>query len=365
MAAGAETRGRVVFETITSRALRDNPLGDPATRKLPVYLPPGYDANEKRYPVLVALAGFTGSGPMMLNRSGWGESLDARLDRLYRERRIGPMIVVMPDCFTRLGGSQYLDSAATGRYARHLVREIVPLVDRRFRTLASGRHRGIFGKSSGGYGALMHAMARPEVFGAVACHSGDMAFEYCYAADFPKLLRQLDQHGGVRGFVRAFESAPRKTHDLIGAMNVLAMAACYSPHRRRPLRIALPFEVRTGAYDQTVWRRWLRHDPLRLVPARAAALRRLRLLFFDCGRRDEFNLLWGARQFRAALQQRGIRHRYEEFDDGHMDISYRLDRSLPLLWRAIRPPAGGGRSAGAAGRRRSHRAGRKQRGSRG
>ena len=339
MASNVEPRGRVVFSTITSRALRSNALGDPAERQLPVYLPPGYDASERRYPVLFALAGFTGSGPMMLNRSAWGEPLDQRLDRLIRERRIGPMIVVMPDCFTRYGGSQYVDSALTGRYGRYLTREIVPFVDRHFRTLASGRHRGIFGKSSGGYGALMHAMARPELFGAVACHSGDMAFEYCYGPDFPKLLRQLDQHGGVRGFVRAFERAQRKSHDLIGAMNILAMAACYSPDRRRPLGIALPMDANTGAIDAAVWRRWLRYDPLRLVAARAAALRRLRLLFFDCGRRDEFNLLWAARQFRARLQQLGVPHRYEEFDDGHMDISYRLDRSLPLLWRAVRPEA--------------------------
>jgi len=354
VAVGAGPRGRVVIETIASRALRNNPLGDPSVRQLPVYLPPGYDAGERRYPVLVALAGFTGSGPMMLNRSGWGESLDARLDRLGRERRIGPMIVVMPDCFTRYGGSQYLDSAATGRYAHHLVREIIPFVDRRFRTLPAARHRGIFGKSSGGYGALMHAMLHPDVFGAVACHSGDMAFEYCYAADFPKLLRQLEQHGGVRGFVRAFESAPRKTHDLIGAMNVLAMAACYSPNRHRPLGIALPVDPGTGAYDHAVWRRWLRHDPLRLAPERAASLRRLRLLFFDCGRRDEFNLLWGARQFRDILRRRGVAHRYEEFDDGHMDISYRLDRSLPLLWKAIRPPAASAREPARSrgGRRR-------------
>ena len=345
MASHVEPRGRVVFATITSRVLRNNPLGDPAERQLPVYLPPGYDAAERRYPVLYALAGFTGSGPMMLNRSAWGESLDARLDRLHRERRIGPMIVVMPDCFTRLGGSQYVDSAATGRYGSHLGREIVGFVDRHFRTLASARHRGIFGKSSGGYGALMQAMARPEVFGAVACHSGDMAFEYCYAPDFPKLLRQLEQHGGVRGFVRAFERAPRKTHDLIGAMNVLAMAACYSPDRRRPLGFALPMDAATGAIDAAVWQRWLRYDPLRLAQSRAAVLRRLRLLYFDCGRRDEFNLQWGARQFRAQLRRLGVPHRYEEFDDGHMDISYRLDRSLPYLWRAIRPESRRARAA--------------------
>jgi enterochelin esterase family protein len=138
---------------------------------------------------------------------------------------------------------------------------------------------------------------------------------------------------------------------MIGAINILAMAACYSPNpRRRGLGFDLPFDPRTGALDVTVWRRWLAHDPLRMLPRHAAALRRLRLLFLDCGRRDEFHLLWGARQMTAALRARGVRHVYEEFDDGHMDISYRFDRSLPLLWDAVRP-----RAPSAAVRRRRSR----------
>jgi len=336
--ARASQRGRIVHLEVRSRALRGNALGDPAVRRLPVYLPPGYDdAPERRYPVLYALAGFTGRGAMMLNATGWGESLDARLDRLHATGAIGPMLVAFPDCFTRYGGSQYVDSSAVGRYATHLVDEIVPLVDRTLRTLPAARHRGIFGKSSGGFGALVHGMWRPDVFGAVACHSGDMGFEYCYLMDFPKLLQAIERHGGVTQFWRAFETAPRKTGDMIGAVNILAMAACYSPNpRRRPLPFDLPFDARTGTLDRAVWRRWLAYDPLRMLPRRAAALRRLQLLFLDCGRRDEFNLLWPARQMAQALRAHAVRHVYEEFDDGHMDISYRFDRSLPLLWRAVR-----------------------------
>jgi enterochelin esterase family protein len=347
--------GRVVHLDVQSRVLRGNPLGDPWRRRLPVYLPPGYDDTAPaRYPVLYALTGFTGRGAMLLNTTNWGEPLDARLDRLQAEGRIGPMIVVLPDCFTRYGGSQYVNSSAVGDYADHLLHEIVPLVDRTLRTLPLARHRGIFGKSSGGYGAIVHGMMHPEVFGAVACHSGDMAFEYCLFPDFPKLLQQIERHGSAPAFLRAFEAAPRKTNDLIAAINIFAMAACYAPNRRaRPLGFDLPFDPRTGAVDAGVWRRWLAHDPLRMLPRRVAALRRLRLLFLDCGRRDEFHLLWGARQMTAALRARGIRHVYEEFDDGHMDISYRYDRSLPHLWEAVRPRARSPRAAGRARRRRN------------
>lgn len=337
--------GRVVRAELRSRCLRGNPLGDPATRVLPVYLPPGYDDSPARYPVLYALAGFTGRGAQMLNVTGWGESIEQRLARLQAEHRIGPMIVVFPDCFTRYGGSQYVDSAAVGNYEKYLIDEIVPFVDENFRTLAAPRHRGVFGKSSGGFGAFWHGMRHPDVFGALACHSGDMAFEYCYFPDFPKLLSQCERHGGLVGFRRAFEAAPRKSGEMIGAMNIFAMAACYAPNpQRRPLRFDPPFDVKTGAPDPAVWRRWLAFDPLRIASRHRRALRRLRLLFVDCGRRDEFHLQWGARQMHARLQALGVPHVYQEFDDGHMDVSYRFDASLPLLWQAVRPAPGARRA---------------------
>jgi enterochelin esterase-like enzyme len=257
---------------------------------------------------------------------------------LIAEGSIGPMIVVMPDCFTRLGGSQYLNSSATGRYEDHLIREIVPQVDATYRTLPEARHRGVFGKSSGGYGAIVHGMKHPDVFGGVACHSGDMAFEYGYLPDFPKLLGQVQQHGSVKRFLKAFEASPRKTGAQISAMNVLAMAACYSPDADSPdLGIAFPMDLFTGAIDDRVWRRWLRHDPLRMVERYAANLRQLQLLFIDCGYRDEYNLHLGARQLAARLVELGVPHVHEEFDDGHMGLNYRYDRSLPLLWKALRP----------------------------
>jgi len=338
MGRDTDSQGRVVRAELHSRCLRGNPLGDPANRVLPVYLPPGYDDSPQRYPVLYALAGFTGRGAQMLNVTGWGESIEQRLNRLYAERRIGPMIVVFPDCFTRYGGSQYVDSSAVGNYSQYLCEEIVSFVDTNFRTLAASRHRGVFGKSSGGFGAFRHGMHRPDLFGAVACHSGDMGFEYCYFPDFPKLLAQCERHGGLVGFRRAFEAAPRKTGEMIGAINMFAMAACYAPNpQRRPLRFDPPFDLRTGAVDPAVWRRWLAFDPLRLVARHRRALRRLRLLFIDCGRRDEFHLQWGARQMHARLRALGVRHVYQEFDDGHMDVSYRFDASLPRLWQAVRP----------------------------
>ncbi|HZL86155.1 MAG TPA: alpha/beta hydrolase-fold protein [Candidatus Krumholzibacteria bacterium] len=347
MAARARTRqtitppcGTVLRIRFDSRVLRGNRLGDPSVREVPIYLPPGYESSTRRYPVLFALAGFAGGGRSWLNTAAWGEALDQRLDRLHATGAMAASIVVMPDCFTRWGGSQYRNSTATGRYADHLIHELVPWVDRELRTLGGRDHRGIFGKSSGGYGALVLAMQHPDVFGGVACHSGDMGFEYCYFPDFTKFLRQVHESGGVARFVRDFEAARRRTQAQFDAMNILAMSACYSPRPGAPLGIAWPVDLATGEPDRRVWERWLRSDPLRMLSQHAGALRRLRFLFLDCGTRDEFGLLWGARRMHAELRRRRIRHVYEEFGDGHMNTSYRLERSLPRLSRALRkaPP---------------------------
>ena len=331
----ARDTGRLVMDRIESRVLRGNPLGDPHVRSLPVYLPPGYDRGSRRYPVIHALTGFTGSGRMLLNYSNFTEPLDARLDRLIGEGRMKPCIVVMPDCFTAYGGSQYLNSRSTGRYADYFIREIVPLVDSRYRTLPESRHRAVMGKFSGGYGAMIHGMWHPDVFSAVGCHSGDMYFEYCYLPDFPKAVTELGRGGGPVAWYRFFQNQPRKAHGLMLVLNILAMTACYSPNPKEPLGCDFPFDLETGEMREAVWRKWLAFDPLRMLPQYARALRSLRLLFLDAGTRDEWNLHLGARMFSRKARAMGIRHVHQEFDDGHMDISYRYDVSLPLLTKAI------------------------------
>lgn len=317
-------KGTLVVERFASRALRGNSAGDPHVRDLPVYLPPGYGGG-RRYPVCYVLTGFTGKGAMMLNVRAWGETIVEQYERLLRTGKTREMILVLPDAFTRYGGSQYLNSPATGRYEDYIAREIPDYLDRWFRTIPRPDARAVMGKSSGGYGAIVHGMRHPDVFGLVACHSGDMYFDYCYWLDFPKYLNGLRGRTTER-FLKDFARARKKSGELVTMMNIVAMAACYSNR-------ILPFDERTGEVRLDVWRRWLRWDPVRMLARYAANLRRLKLLFIDCGFRDQFQLHFGSRIFVERLKALKVRHVYEEFDDDHTDISYRYDRSLALIGR--------------------------------
>jgi len=333
----ARRGGTVVVERIASEALSGNPLGDPTERDVHVYLPPGYGTGgARRWPVVLVLTGFTGFGEMMFRRQSFGESLPRRLDRLIAAGKIPPMIVASPDCFTTFGGSQYVDSAAVGDYETFVVREVVPRLDAAFRTLASPRHRAVAGKSSGGYGALMLAMKHPDVFGALASHSGDAYFDYCYRFDFVKCWTPLMKAGGVAKWFAKFKSRQKVGGDDVHALNIVAMAACYSPNADAPLGFDLPFDMETGEERADVMARWRRHDPVVACRRYARNLKKLRGVFVDCGLRDEYALHAGARILVKRLRELGVEPLvHEEFDDGHMDIGYRYDVSLPWLGKWI------------------------------
>ena len=348
----------------TSRVLADNPLGDPHVRSFPVWLPPQYgrSGGKRRFPVLYDLVGYTGSGWSHTNWQNFTENLPERLDRLNRDRRMGPAIVVFPDCFTSLGGNQYINSSAIGRYADYLTRELIPFVDREFRTLADRDHRGCFGKSSGGYGAIVHGMRYPKYWGAVADHSGDAYFDFVYRSDWPNTLNELARHrrperragaydvvratskltpgtddGRVRRFLDAFRAKNKPTNAELMCLMNLCMAATYDPAPSAPNGFRLPFDLETGELIEARWRAWLKHDPIHLVANHREALRSLKGVWVDCGWRDQYHIHYGCRLLSAALHKAGVPHRYEEFDDDHSSIDYRMDQSLPFLYRALKP----------------------------
>src|SRR5208282_5208298 len=250
--------GSVSRVTVESQALKSNLLGDPSARVVDVYVPAGHDG--QGLPLLVDLVGFTGSGLSHTNWVGFRENLPERLDRLIGEQRLSPVVVAFPDCFTRLGGNQYVNSAAMGRWSDFLIDEMLPSVEGRFGCGGAGR-RGVFGKSSGGYGAIVHALDHPDVWSAAACHSGDMAFELCYLPDMPDTLRALARaEGSIETWWKKFEAAPKTPEHSFKALNVLAMAAHYDPDPDAFLGLQLPVSLDTCELIPERWKNWLAHD---------------------------------------------------------------------------------------------------------
>ena len=351
--------GRLVRLEHRSEILRDNPLGDPYVRELQVWLPPGYeDHASKRYPVLYDLVGYTAGGPAHTNWRNFDENVPERAARLIAAGVMAPAILVFPDCFTALGGNQYINSSALGRYADYLCHEIVPFVDQHFRTLASRDSRGCFGKSSGGYGAMIHGMKYPNVWGAIANHSGDAHFDLLYRSDWPNTLTELQKYrqpskqagryrppaatgaglddGRVRRFLEAFWQNDRPGGQEIMCLMNLAMAASYDPDPTAPNGFRLPFELDTGEIIPARWKRWLQHDPIYLVKANAKRLQSLRGIYIDCGWRDQYHIHFGSRILSRELSNHGVKHRYEEFNGTHSGIDHRMDISLPFLTRVLK-----------------------------
>jgi S-formylglutathione hydrolase FrmB len=329
-----EWAGRVEERWIESEALRGNRLGDPHVRPIWVYLPPGYDAaGDRRYPAVYQIQGMTGQLDMWRNRTPFRLNFPELADRLFAAGEAPPCIVVYVDCWTSYGGSQFLDSPGTGRYHTYLCQEVVPWVDAHYLTLDAPEHRGIAGKSSGGYGAMVTPMLRPDLFGGLATHAGDAAFEHCYGRDFAPCARALrDRYDGSwERFWEDFRSRLAMTRPDDGVLlNQLAMAACYSADDDGIIH--QPFEVWTGRLVPAVWERWLDWDPVRMVPRYADALRSLRAVYIDAGTRDEYFLDLGAEAFRRELEAIGVTDVFFElFEAGHGAIEYRYPISLRYL----------------------------------
>ena len=316
-----------------SSLLADNPLGDPAGRRHPVYLPPGYDEErERRYPVLWCLAAYTNAGPGQVNWRNHGENLPERLDRLIADGAMPPVIVVFPDCYTSLGGNQYVNTPAMGSYADFLIDELIPAVDGSYRTIPDPAARGVFGKSSGGFGALHLSLSHPGHWAAAASHAGDAGFDRAYLGDFPQAASVLARHDGdVEHFVRTFWRDKRPGGAAFHTMMTLCLAASYSPDADCPLGLRLPFDLHTCQLDQAVWERWLTFDPAVRVAEESDRLADLAGLWIDVGNRDQYHIQYGTRQMHQELLGQGVDHHFDEFDGTHSGIDWRYDHSLPWL----------------------------------
>ncbi|MGH3861157.1 alpha/beta hydrolase [Actinokineospora sp.] len=337
----AEFAGRIDEHVFASDLLRGNSLGDPHERPLWVYVPPGYDEGDRRYPTVYVIQGYTGHIAMWRNRTPWRQPFIELADGIFAREEAPPAIVVYVDAWTSVGGSQYLDSPGTGQYHSYLCDEVVPWVDEHYRTMPATAHRAITGKSSGGYGAMITPMLRPDLFGALATHAGDALFESTYQKDFPQVARLLRDNydGSYDNFLADFRGGRivgTKDTDF-PLIETYGYASCYSADEDGTVRI--PFDD-IGATVPEVWDRWLRWDPVRMAarPEFAEALHSLKAIWIDAGTQDEYYLDFGAVAFRRALAKAGVRDdvvRLELFEGKHGAIEYRYPLALAWLTERI------------------------------
>jgi hypothetical protein len=329
-----ELAGRVEEHAFESEVLKGNPLDDPYVRPLWVYLPPGYDDDpERRFASVYVIQGLTGQLDMWRNRSAFRKNFPEAVDEMFARRESTPCLLVFVDAWTSLGGAQFIDSPGTGRYHTYLCEELIPWVDAHYRTLPEAAHRGIAGKSSGGYGAMVTPMLRPDLFGGLATHAGDALFETCYLPDFRRSARVLrdSYEGSFDRFWEDFHSRPAFTKDSdFHLLNDWCMAACYSTDDDGTVQ--LPYDTATGELRREVWERWLAWDPVRMARERTDALRSLRAIYIDCGKRDQFFLDLGAEAFRRELEAAGVTdYFFELFDATHSGIEYRYPLAVAYL----------------------------------
>lgn len=324
--------------THRSEILENNAWGDPHEREVPVYLPPNYsDRRREPYPVVFLLAGWSGRGAHYLVDGGaFSFSIPKRLDTLIETKQMAPVIVVFPDCTTRLGASQYVNSSVNGNHMDYLCDELVDWVDERFHTHKSRYHRGIVGHSSGGFGALVIGMMRSDRFGAICSSAGDSWYDYLYRHTIPTTIQVVAQAGGVGPFVEKFLQSPNPRgllgHAATIAMLNLSMPSCYTPNPNVPhIKGDLWFDLHTGALIEDVWKRFLAWDPLLMIDRYITELKSLSWIHLECGTEDEYGLHLGHRQIAAKLESLGIEHTIDEYPGKHGGHQYRMPNRIARM----------------------------------
>ena len=308
--------------TIESDALRGNPLGDPHVRPLWVWTP-----RERRgdLPGVYFLQGYTGQLEMWKARVAYRPTFPELLEREQPQ-----CVVVLVDAWTSVGGSQFVDSNGSGRYHTYLCDEVVPFVDERFETNGV---RGVAGKSSGGYGAALTAMLRPDLFSGFASHAGGGLFEVTIRPFFRVAVRALrDRYAGsVERFLEALRGpAPLAHPDDIHILLQLGFSAAYSADADGTIR--LPYDTTTAAVIPELWARWLEWDYPTLVTRHADALRGMRAIYFDCGARDEWYVDLTMEWMRQRLTALRVPDLHTElFDATHAGIEHRYPLGLRYL----------------------------------
>ncbi len=336
-APNANTSPMIEWVRHTSRAIKGFPMGDPHERDFPIYLPPGYATHDsKRYPVVFFLAGFTGKGATYItDDSAFGTPLPKRFDSAVADGSLAPFIGVFPDCTSKLGHSQYVNSPAIGNYMDYVCDELVAFVDERYRTIRDPAFRIVAGHSSGGFGALIIGMQRPDAFHWIGSSAGDGFYEMSFRPTAIKAVIEVSKAGGVAKFVEEVLAKPMARNipgGQVDAILTLAMAPCYAPNvNHPPLYGDLFFDLETAEVIPEVWERYAAWDPVKMVDRSHANLKRLKFIQLEAGLQDEHGLQFCHRQLAKKFSALGVPHELAEYPGGHSGHHWRFEGRLKRL----------------------------------
>ncbi|WP_140987027.1 alpha/beta hydrolase [Asticcacaulis tiandongensis] len=294
---------------VHGKSLEGNLEGNDPSREVWVVLPPGYGTDtSRRYPVVYALHGYTGSP------ESWFKA-DKLEDRINSAFAAGTkeMILVFPNAYTLHGGSMYSVSDTTGDWETYITRDLVSHIDAKYRTLAHRDSRGLMGHSMGGYGTTRIGMKYPDVFSSLYAMSG-----CCLSA------RDISPEMG-----RTVEDITTKEQAVAGNFMIratLAVASSWSPNPGKPpFFVDLP--TRDGVVQDSVIAEWAANAPLAMVPQYTRNLRRYKAIAIDVGDRD--SLIVDNTALHEAFERFGIRHVFEVYDGDHgSGVSSRFEEKV-------------------------------------
>ena len=296
--------------------LAQNPLGDSPTRRHILLVP---KSMRKECSVVFILSGFLSNGPgyfnlKQLNEPNFPQTLDNNYDKIPNA------VYVFVDALSSLGGSQFLNSPAVGKFEDHIIQELVPFIESNF----CNDHNlwTIMGGSSGGYGAL-HLASKYPLFKNVVAIAPDSFFEACYLPDLYKACPFIKKEGLVN-IVKLIQK--QKIQDM-SVIHAVAMSACYAGDRE----LEFPIDLDTGQLKASVWKRWKSFDPVTFLCERKDVIKTWNSVFIECGRLDEFSLQFGAYRIWQILKDYNFKLHYEEFEGGHFDISKVRIKALQTL----------------------------------
>jgi enterochelin esterase-like enzyme len=298
-------RGTRESGEITSPALEGNLLGDSATKRYNIYLPPSYDTtSDKRYPVIYVLHGYTGT------ESGLFGLVSNTLDAMIESGEVREMIAVFPNGSNRLRGSWYRNSPTIGDYETYITQDLVGHIDANYRTLPSRENRGITGESMGGYGTMHLALAYPEIFSVAVPQAGIYDFDNSPYTGWANQVARANPTD-FAGFNR-LPVLPQAS---------VAYAAAASPNPDNPpLYLDFPLELVEGTVTtiDEIWARHVEtdviHGDLGQYVAQPFRLRGIKIVH---GTSDGIVPISQARALDAAMTDLGIEHEYKEHAGGH------------------------------------------------